>query len=122
MCFLCYFIKLRPMENFDITDNLSFMKAEIMETLRLVIDPELHVNIIDLGLIYSVKIDETTNRIDIEMTLSSSYCPMGESILSAVKNCIENHYAGYTCEVALVWKPVWSYDNITDEGKRLLGI
>lgn len=110
------------MENFDISDHLSFMKVEIMETLRLVIDPELHVNIIDLGLVYGVKVDETAKRLDIEMTLSSSYCPMGESIMSAVKNCLENHYAGYACQVDLVWEPVWSYHSITDEGKRLLGI
>jgi len=109
------------MASFDITDHLSFMKAEIMETLRLVVDPELHINIVDLGLVYEVSIDEPGKRIDIDMTLSSSYCPMGESILSAVKNCIESHYTVYTCNVNLVWEPVWSYDNITEEGKRLLG-
>ena len=76
------------MESFDITNHLSFMKAEILETLRLVLDPELHINIIDLGLVYGVSIDEAGKQISIEMTLSSSYCPMGESIVSAVKNCI----------------------------------
>ena len=109
------------MANFDITDHLSFLKSEIMETLRLVIDPELHINIVDLGLVYEVRIDEPGKRIDIDMTLSSCYCPMGESILSAVKNCIESHYTAYTCNVNLVWEPVWSYDNITEEGKRSLG-
>ena len=109
------------MGSFDITDHLSFMKADIIETLRLVIDPELHVNIVDLGLVYGAKVDEIRKQIDIEMTLSSSYCPMGESISSAVKNCIENHYADYSCKVNLVWEPVWTYDSITEEGKRLLG-
>lgn len=98
------------------------MKIEILETLRLVMDPELHINIIDLGLVYGVKIDEPNKQINIEMTLSSSYCPMGESILSAVKNCVESHYADYKANVELVWEPVWSYHSITDEGKRLLGI
>jgi metal-sulfur cluster biosynthetic enzyme len=110
------------MENFDITDHLSFMKAEILETLRLVTDPELHINIIDLGLVYGVEINEQEKGIDIEMTLSSSYCPMGESIVSAVKNCIEGHYTGFTTNVELVWEPVWSYHSITEEGKKLLGI
>jgi metal-sulfur cluster biosynthetic enzyme len=109
------------MENFDITDHRSFMKSEIVETLRLVIDPELHVNIVDLGLVYEVKVDDEKKQIDVNMTLSSSYCPMGESILSAVKNCIQSHYAAYTCNVHLVWEPIWSYDNITEEGKRSLG-
>jgi metal-sulfur cluster biosynthetic enzyme len=110
------------MVNFDITDHLSFMKVEILETLRLVMDPELHINIIDLGLVYGVQVDESNKQINIEMTLSSSYCPMGESILSAVKNCIESHYTDFTANVKLVWEPVWSYHSITDEGKKSLGL
>lgn len=110
------------MENFSITDPLSFLKEQMMETLRLVIDPELHVNIIDLGLVYGIDIDADNKLVNIEMTLSSSYCPMGESIISAVKNCIEGHYGDYAAAVNLVWEPVWSYDNISDEGKRLLGM
>lgn len=110
------------MANFDITDPLSFMKADILETLRLVIDPELHINIVDLGLVYGVAIDTASSAVLVTMTLSSAYCPMGESIVSAVKNCIEGHYAGYTADAVLVWQPVWSYDSITEEGKRLLGI
>ncbi|HJP63539.1 MAG TPA: metal-sulfur cluster assembly factor [Mucilaginibacter sp.] len=110
------------MENFDITNPISFLKEQIMDTLRLVTDPELHINIVDLGLVYGVKIDWLKKRVNIEMTLSSSYCPMGESIMSAVKKCIEGHYTDYIAEVDLVWEPVWSYDSITDEGKRLLGI
>lgn len=110
------------MASFDITDPLSFLKAEIMETLRMVIDPELHINIVDLGLVYGIAIDADKSAVLVTMTLSSAYCPMGESIISAVKNCIEGHYQGYTAEVVLVWQPVWSYDNISEEGKRLLGL
>jgi len=110
------------MASFNITDPLSFLKEQMMETLRLVIDPELHINIIDLGLVYGIEIDDTQKLVEIEMTLSSSYCPMGESIISAVKNCIEGHYEAYSTSVNLVWEPVWSYDNISDEGKRLLGM
>jgi metal-sulfur cluster biosynthetic enzyme len=110
------------MASFDITDPNSFLKEQMMETLRLVMDPELHINIIDLGLVYSIEIEAPKNRVNVEMTLSSSYCPMGESIVSAVKNCIEGHYEGYEATVDLVWEPVWSYDSIRDEGKRLLGL
>lgn len=110
------------MANFDITDPVSFLKQEMIETLRLVLDPELHINIIDMGLVYGIEIDGQKRNVKVEMTLSSSYCPMGESIVSAVKNCIEGHYPGYHAGVDLVWDPVWSYDNITEEGKRLLGI
>jgi len=110
------------MANFDITDPNSFLKEQMMETLRLVMDPELHINIIDLGLVYGIEIEALQKRVKVKMTLSSSYCPMGESIVSAVKNCIEGHYEGYEATVDLVWEPVWSYDSITDEGKRLLGL
>jgi metal-sulfur cluster biosynthetic enzyme len=110
------------MANFDITNPTSFLKEEMMETLRLVVDPELHINIIDLGLVYGIEIDNAQSLVSVKMTLSSSYCPMGESIISAVKNCIEGHYSGYAANVNLVWEPVWSYDSITPEGKRLLGI
>lgn len=110
------------MINFDISDKHSFMKAEAFETLRLVIDPELHVNIVDLGLVYDINISEAEKLICVTMTLSSSYCPMGESIVNAVKNCLEKYYPAYPAEVDLVWEPVWSYDNITDEGKRQLGL
>ncbi|MBS1533057.1 MAG: metal-sulfur cluster assembly factor [Bacteroidetes bacterium] len=98
------------------------MKAEALETLRLVIDPELHVNIVDLGLVYGIDINEAEKSIHVAMTLSSSYCPMGESILAAVKNCLEKHYPAYGADVELVWEPAWSYDSITDEGKRQLGL
>ncbi|MES2108857.1 MAG: metal-sulfur cluster assembly factor [Bacteroidota bacterium] len=110
------------MASFDITDPNSFLKQQMMETLRLVMDPELHINIIDLGLVYGIEIEAPKKRVKVEMTLSSSYCPMGESIVFAVKNCIEGHYEGYEATVDLVWEPVWSYDSITDEGKRLLGL
>lgn len=110
------------MASFDITNPLSFLKEQMMETLRLVTDPELYVNIVDLGLVYDIEIDAQKKLVTIKMTLSSSYCPMGESIISAVKNCIEGHYPGYAAGVNLVWAPVWSYSNITEEGKRLLGI
>lgn len=108
--------------NFNISDEHAFLKAEALETLRLVIDPELHVNIVDLGLVYEIHIEEAEKMIRVTMTLSSSYCPMGESIVNAVKNCLEKYYPIYRTEVDLVWEPVWSYDNITDEGKRQLGL
>ncbi len=110
------------MINFNISDKHSFLKAEAFETLRLVIDPELHINIVDLGLVYDVNIIEPESLIQVTMTLSSSHCPMGESILNAVTNCLEKHYPACHAKVDLVWEPVWSYDNITDEGKRQLGL
>jgi metal-sulfur cluster biosynthetic enzyme len=108
------------MEPFDITDNQSFQKMEILETLRLIIDPELEINIVDMGLIYSVTLKDEGKVISIEMTLSSPNCPMGASIVGAVQNCLEHYFPHCKTDVQLVWEPAWSYDLITDEGKRLL--
>lgn len=110
------------MEHFDISDKQSFLKMEILETLRLVLDPELEINIIDLGLVYDVKVDDQTKTILIEMTLSSPNCPMGGTIVAAVENCLEYHYPYYKPCVKLVWEPLWSFEQITEEGKRLLGL
>ncbi|WP_423146011.1 metal-sulfur cluster assembly factor [Rubrolithibacter danxiaensis] len=109
------------METFDITKQSSFLEVQIWEVLRSVIDPELHVNIVDLGLVYQVEADENTHRITIAMTLSSRYCPMGEAILQSVKNSLELNFPAFESEVNLVWEPEWSYDNISEEGRRLLG-
>lgn len=109
------------MEHFDITNKQNFLKMEILETLRLVIDPELEINIIEMGLVYDVKVEEDMKRILIEMTLSSQNCPMGATIVAAVENCLAHYFAHYKTSVKLVWQPVWSFDSITEEGKRLLG-
>ena len=109
------------MIQFDITDQSSFMKLEIAEVLRRVIDPELGINIIDMGLVYAIRVAEDPKRILIDMTLSSPYCPMGDSILKAVGNSLEQAFPGFEAVVTLVWEPAWSYDQLTDEGKKLLG-
>ena len=109
------------MIHFDITDPSSFFKLQIIEVLRKVLDPELGINIVDMGLVYAVKIDEGRKQILIDMTLSSAYCPMGDSILRTVGNSLEEAFPGYEALVTLVWEPIWSYDNITEEGRKLLG-
>jgi metal-sulfur cluster biosynthetic enzyme len=108
------------MINFDINDSSSFMKLEVIEALRRVIDPELQVNVVDLGLIYSIEINESEKLISVEMTLSTRFCPMGEAIVSSVQNCLESNFNGFQSTVDLVWEPAWSYDKISEEGKKQL--
>lgn len=105
---------------FDIPESLTAMQHTIVTALRTVIDPELHVNVVDLGLIYHVKVD--TVLILVEMTLSSKNCPMSESIVSGVKNSLLRVFSGYEVQVNLVWKPEWNYRTIPAEGiKKLRG-
>lgn len=106
---------------YNTPDNHSFMKMEVVDALKTVIDPELQINIIDLGLVYAIEMSDDETNISVEMTLSSKFCPMGESILSAVKNCIKRFFPGFEFKVELVWSPVWDYDCISADGKRQLG-
>lgn len=109
------------MKAFDITRQSSFKELQIIESLRTVLDPELQINVIDMGLIYQITAEPEATEIVIEMTLSSSHCPMGEAILKSVQNRIETDFPGHTVDVRLVWEPQWTYENITEEGLRQLG-
>ena len=109
------------MWSLDITESHSFFKMEVIETLRKVIDPELCINIIDMGLVYAVSIDDEKKLISVNMTLSSKHCPMGESILRSVQDCLEASFSTYQTAVNLVWEPIWSFDSISEDGKRTLG-
>lgn len=104
-----------------IAGNETVLRTKVIEALRNVIDPELGINIIDMGLVYSVEVDEERKKIDLDMTLSSPACPMGASIVSAVENCLTHNFDRFTTSVNLVWEPAWSYERITEEGKQLLG-
>lgn len=109
------------MNDFNITDTTAFFRAGIMETLRQIPDPELNVNIVDLGLVYNVSAIEASKTISITMTLSSRHCPVGDTIVKSVENCMKRYYNEYTTEVNLVWEPEWHPDRITEEGLRQLG-
>lgn len=110
------------MISFEITDPNFAFKMDILNALSTVPDPELQVNIIDLGLVYDIMVLEDEKQIEINMTLSSPNCPMGGAIVSSVENCISHHFTAYHPHVNVVWEPVWSFDQITDEGKRQLGM
>lgn len=109
------------MNEFNINNQSSFKELQIIESLRTVLDPELQINVIDMGLIYHIEADPKSNSINIRMTLSSSHCPMGEAILKSVQNRIERDFPGAEVDVQLVWEPQWTYEKITEEGLRQLG-
>ena len=86
-----------------------------------VIDPELYVNVVDLGLIYGV--DFTVEaKVTVKMTLSTPGCPMGDAITNGVTNVMTAAFPDREVEVVLVWEPRWNYDMITDEGKAQMGL
>lgn len=97
-------------------------EINILHLLKEVIDPELGINIVDLGLIYKVNYLPSPKQIQVNMTLSSKGCPMGDMILSQIHNLLSKHYSDYSIELNLIWEPAWSSDFITPAGKMELSI
>ena len=96
-------------------------KLQVLQALYQVIDPELFVNIVDLGLIYDIEI-QAPDQIHIRMTLSTPHCPLGEAIESAVHNALQPGFPNWHSYVNIVWEPKWTPDKISPEGRHLLGI
>lgn len=104
-----------------LTDQCAAEKMKAQTALMEVIDPELFVNIIDLGLVYDVDFAEA-GKVTVTMTLSTPHCPLGDAITTGVSNALEGVFPDREIAVNLVWEPAWSMDNITEEGKAQLGI
>ena len=95
------------------------------ETLKQVIDPELFVNVVDLGLIYLVEITETPEQktnIKVEMTMTSPACPAGPQLLGNSKQVLSRLEGVGEVEIKLVMVPPWTPDRMTEEARDQLGI
>ena len=103
-------------------ENLTDKQQAILERIKTVIDPEVAVNIVDLGLIYEININEDEKLIHIVMTLSARGCPVGDTIIQHVDTVIRANFTEYDVNVELVWEPQWSPELITDAGKAALGM
>jgi metal-sulfur cluster biosynthetic enzyme len=101
------------------TPNDSVLDEEIADCLRDVLDPEIGLNVVDLGLVYVARRD--ARSIDVELTLTSRACPLGELVLAQVQEKLSSIYPGVDLNVELVWSPLWSPDLITDRGYELMG-
>ncbi len=93
---------------------------DILSELRQVYDPEIPVNIVDLGLVYDVKVDGGT--CNIRMTLTSQMCPEARTIPEVVKRRVSEIQGMQACQVDIVWDPPWTPQKISAEGRRILGI
>lgn len=102
--------------------NLTSEEQPIFKLLKTVMDPEVAVNIADLGLIYEVNLLEEDKQIHIVMTLSTRGCPLGDTIMQNVEVVIQANYPGYEVKVELVWEPEWTPELITKAGKEAIGM
>ncbi len=94
-------------------------QEEVIEALRQVFDPELMVNVVDLGLVYDIQIDG--DKVTVEMTLTSPTCPAGPQILQQAKNVVESLPGVSEAKINLVFTPPWSPDRMTEEARDQLG-
>tara|TARA_B100001093_G_scaffold444479_1_gene447514 strand:+ start:95 stop:469 length:375 start_codon:yes stop_codon:yes gene_type:complete len=105
-------------KDFEFQNEVSLISNEqIIECIKTVMDPEIPVNLYDLGLIYSIK--NSNNNVLIEMTLTNPNCPVAGQMPESVAKSIEQIYGLRSIEVKLVWKPTWSKDLMSEDAKLL---
>lgn len=98
----------------------NYDEDKIIEAIREIYDPEIHVNIYDLALIREIKIEE--HNIDIIMTLTSANCPEAQSLPEQVKYQIEELFPAKKVNVEVTFEPLWTIDNLEEEIKLELGL
>lgn len=97
-------------------------KNDVLEALKSVIDPELNINIVDLGLIYDVGIDQKSGKVEVTMTLTTPGCPLSIVFEEWVPEAAKKVNGVNHVHINLVWEPAWDPDKISDEAKEDLGI
>jgi metal-sulfur cluster biosynthetic enzyme len=93
----------------------------IRKAIRAVKDPELNLNIIDIGLVYDVEVDEESGDVRVQMTLTSPGCPAGAEIISDVKRVVGDMEGVRAVEVELVWEPYWTPEKMDPRVRTFLG-
>jgi len=107
-------------EQGDREEEPEGLEERVLEELSSVHDPEIPVNIVDLGLIYDTEFDEETGELDIEMTLTSMGCPTADSIVREVELTAEQVDEVESADAELVWQPPWTPDKVSEEGRTQL--
>jgi len=101
-------------------NNLLPLEEKIVQMLRTVYDPEIPVNVYDLGLIYNVDVDEEKN-VHIEMTLTAPNCPAADFMVEDVRMKVESIEEVKSVDIQLVFEPEWNRDMMSEEAKLELG-
>lgn len=97
-------------------------QERVVEMLRTVYDPEIPVNIYDLGLIYRVELSDDGKELSVDMTLTAPSCPAADYILEDVRQKLESIDGLQHVDVTLVFEPEWTKDMMTDEARLELGL
>ena len=97
------------------------MQERVIEVLKTVFDPEIPVNIYDLGLIYRIEFNEDNTELSVDMTLTAPSCPAADFIVEDVRQKLETITGIEKVEVNLVFEPEWDKDMMSEEAKMELG-
>ena len=100
---------------------MSDIKNKVIEEIKKIYDPEIPVNIYELGLIYKLEVDEK-NKVNVDMTLTSPNCPVAESLPNQVKENIMKVDGVSDVELKLVWEPPWDKDKMSEAAKLELNL
>jgi len=92
---------------------------EVRAVLRGVRDPELGINVVDLGLVYGIEVQGL--RILVTMTLTTPACPRGSALVGEVERALRGAFVGHEVEVSLVWEPHWTPERMAEDARRRLG-
>ena len=103
-----------------IITNNNIQSTISLAALQHVIDPEIGLNIVDLGLVYQIDFNEADKEIFISMTLTTQFCPMGDSIRDAASRAMQQAFPQYKINIELVFDPPWNADRISEEGQAFL--
>jgi FeS assembly SUF system protein len=104
----------------DITMDKLELEQKVIEKLRTCYDPEIPVDIYELGLVYEINIDDE-NNVSIKMTLTSPMCPVAGSLPPEVKSKVQAIKEVNNVSLEVVWDPPWSFDRMSDAAKLELG-
>ena len=100
---------------------MSDIKTKVIEEIKKIFDPEIPVNIYELGLIYKIEVDKK-NKVDVDMTLTSPNCPVAESLPKEVKDNIMKIEGVSDVNLNLVWEPPWDKDKMSEAAKLELNL
>lgn len=98
---------------------MAVEKEEVLDALKRVYDPEIPVDVVNLGLVYEVSVDD--GRVAVKMTTTASGCPVGNYIVGQAKRAIGRLEGVKEIDIELVYDPPWQESMITEEGRRILG-
>ena len=98
------------------------LKERVIDALHTVFDPEIPVNIYDLGLVYGLDVDEAKGRVEIRMTLTAPGCPVAQTFPATVEDAVFSVSGVNDVHVELVWDPPWSRARLSDAARLQLGM